>query len=163
MAQPEPTPPGDAQPSSAGGRAARVIEQHQGTELSASTDLAAAVQATPQDENPGSAAEPSKAVEDQTSLRALYDRLDMDTDGMVTRVEIMKVLDKAAKDGDRAFLDLVVTTLGLPDHIRQDDGSQHLFEEVFKVGYPLAWSHPAIRTGLLTGAGCLRWTGHGQR
>ena len=66
-------------------------------------------------------ADPAVALE---VVRAVFQMIDKNSDGELTRIEVIKALRESV---------VVRLLLQLPQHIRQEDGSRELFETVFQM------------------------------
>ena len=64
-------------------------------------------------------------------IRALFDLLDRNKDGDITKREMILTIRKARKTNDLALLQQLEKTLGMPKNIKQEDGLEQ-FELVFQ-------------------------------
>jgi len=67
----------------------------------------------------------------EAEVRALFDLLDRNKDGNITRIEVIRTIRDAGKTNDSALLQQLEDTLGLPDAIKQEHGRDQ-FEKVFQ-------------------------------
>ena len=67
----------------------------------------------------------------EAEVRALFDLLDRNKDGDVTKAEVILTIREAGKTNDVALLQQLEDTLGLPDAIKQEHGRDQ-FEKVFQ-------------------------------
>jgi Ca2+-binding EF-hand superfamily protein len=70
---------------------------------------------------------PSKE-EQERRWRALFDRIDRNSDGHLTRVELLAALRRASPEVTRELHEL----LGIPERVRQEDGTRDDFVRVFE-------------------------------
>ena len=67
--------------------------------------------------------------------KALFDVLDRDHDGKLTRAEIIRTirqLSRSDEEADQATMQQLTSTLGLPSGITQEGESRTVFEAVFQ-------------------------------
>ena len=62
----------------------------------------------------------------------LFNLLDENGDGVLTRVEILHSINSAYRQGRWEFLNRIHDAMGLPVHVRQEDGTRDVFEQVFR-------------------------------
>eukprot|EP00929_Paragymnodinium_shiwhaense_P109569 TRINITY_DN7604_c0_g3_i1.p1 TRINITY_DN7604_c0_g3~~TRINITY_DN7604_c0_g3_i1.p1 ORF type:complete len:2477 (-),score=754.54 TRINITY_DN7604_c0_g3_i1:320-6832(-) len=67
--------------------------------------------------------ETSQSVGNESFLRSVFDRVDLNGDGRISKIELIKVLRKDAA---------IAEFFGLPQHIRQEDGTRDAMEAWFQ-------------------------------
>ena len=67
-----------------------------------------------------------------TDWNQLFTELDKNHNGRLSQIEIIRRINEARKQDDRSFLARISKVLGLPDHVKQEDGSRDIFERVFQ-------------------------------
>ena len=75
---------------------------------------------------------------------------------------MIKTIRNAKKDNPK-LLQVLMENLGLPDHVRQEDGTREVFERVFQVRGGSVWlagRSSAVRTSLDNHHTPPRTTGH---
>ena len=75
---------------------------------------------------------PPAPVASTTDWNQLFTELDENHDGRLSQIEIIRRINEARKQDDRSFLARISKVLGLPDHVKQQDGSRDIFERVFQ-------------------------------